>query len=106
MPLAVFWSPPAEARAVQFVERLKSENPGVAWRWTQALLARSRALSSYAIRGLGVPELPRRRRIGEVLFTPIRIIYRVDSDRIVILTLRVSRNPPHNHERDRDHHRK
>ena len=102
----VVWSPTAEARAVWLVERLRSENLGVAWRWTQGLLARGRALSGYATRGFAVPELPRRRRIGEVIFKPIRIIYRVDRDRIVILTLRLARNPLHDHQRDRHHHSK
>jgi plasmid stabilization system protein ParE len=102
----IVWSPLAEDRAAHIVTRLRHENPGMAWRWTQAMLARTRALSGYATRGLGLPELPPRRSIGQVIFEPIRIIYRVDREQIVILTLRLARQPSNNRERDRHHHDK
>jgi plasmid stabilization system protein ParE len=103
--LAVVWSPIAEARAAHIVERIIRVQRGVAWRWTQGLLARARGLSHNARWGRGVRELERRARIGEVAFAPYRIIYRVEAGRVVILTVRLARKQLHDHERDRHHHR-
>lgn len=100
----VFWSPQAEARAERIVMRLRAKNRGMAWRWTQAFLARTRSL--YAPHDSGMPLLPTERRISAVVFMPVRIIFRVDRDRIVILVLRLARKPADDHQRDRDHHRK
>ena len=104
LSVAVLWSPIAEEKAARIVERILREQRGVAWRWTQGLLARVGGLSHNAKRGHEVREIPRRVRVGEVTFAPYRIIYRVESDRIVILTISSARQPADDHERDRDHH--
>ena len=102
--MQVVWSPIAEERAAMRVKRLWRTQRGVAWRWTQALLYRIGALVTRAARGSAVPELARRPRIAEIRHAPVRIIYRIDADRVVILTLRSSRKPLHDHQRDRHHH--
>jgi toxin ParE1/3/4 len=102
--MKVLWSPIAEERAAQIVEGIRRKDAGAAWRWLQAMLARVRALSRNALRGYGVPELDHRPHIGEILFAPYRILYRIDGRRVVILALRSARKPPHDHERDRHHH--
>ena len=102
--MKIVWSPLAEERSAHIVESMRRENAGAAWRWLQALLARVRALSKNALRGTGVPELDKRPRIGEIRHAPFRVIYRIDGRRVVILTLRLARKPPHDHERDRHHH--
>jgi hypothetical protein len=104
--MQVVWSQTAQMSAAWIVERLRRENAGMAWRWTQGMLARTRALDHGADRDFGILDLPAQRRICEVIFKPIRIIYRVDRDRIVILTLRLARNPANDHQRNRDHHGK
>ena len=100
----VVWSPVATARAAHIIECMMRDDAGAAWRWSQAMLARVRALSTSALRGYGVPELEHRANVGEITFAPYRVIYRVEARRIVILTLRSARNPLHDHERDRHHH--
>ncbi|MFI5245932.1 MAG: type II toxin-antitoxin system RelE/ParE family toxin [Gemmatimonadales bacterium] len=102
--MKVVWSPIAEERAAHIVEGIRREDAGAAWRWLQAMLARVRGLSTNAVRGYGVPELDHRPHIGEILFAPYRVIYRIDARRVAILALRSARNPPHDDERDRHHH--
>jgi hypothetical protein len=56
---------------------------------------------------LSVPELDRRVRIGEITHAPARVLYRVDLDQVVILSIRSARSarkPTHDHERDSHHH--
>ena len=102
--MRVVWSPTAEARAAHFIERMRRENRGAGWRWTQRLLALVGGLARRSLRGRGVEELNRRVRIGKIVVEPCRVIYRVDHDRVVILTIRLVRNPLHDHQRDRHHH--
>jgi plasmid stabilization system protein ParE len=102
----VVWSPIAEEQAARFIQRIRQENRGTAWRWTQRLLALVGGLARHALRGHGVRELNRRVRVGEILVEPCRVIYRVDDDQIVILTIRLAREPLHDHQRNRDHHSK
>jgi plasmid stabilization system protein ParE len=102
--MKVIWSPIAEERAAHIVEGIRREDVGAAWRWSQAMLARVSALSRNALRGFGVPELDHRPHIGEILVAPYRVLYQIDGTRVVILTFRSARKPPHDDECDRDHH--
>ena len=74
----VYWTPLAEERARQIVASMKADRTGAAWRWLQAMLGRVHGISKYDNLGEG---------LRESYFSPCRIIYRVESDRIVILTL-------------------
>lgn len=102
----VVWSPIAEAQAARFIERIRLQNRGTAWRWTQRLLALVAGLARRSLRGHGVRELDRRVRVGEILIEPCRVIYRVDEDQVVILTIRLARQPLHDRQCNRDHHGK
>jgi plasmid stabilization system protein ParE len=102
----VVWSALAEEQAVRIVQRLWRRQRGVAWRWTQGLLRRARALEHNALDGFSVPLLSRRVRIGELRVDPVRVIYRVSRETVEILTIRSPRKPLHNRERDRHHHGK
>lgn len=104
--MRVVWSRPAEGRAAHFIERMRGENRGAGWRWTQRLLALVGGLARHSLKGRGVQELNRRVRIGEILVEPCRVIYRVDANQIVILTIRLTRQPLHDGQRYRDHHEK
>jgi ParE toxin of type II toxin-antitoxin system, parDE len=77
----VTWTPLAEERAVQFIASMRSDRTGAAWRWLQALLARIRGLSRSPDGAAGA-------QLGEIHFDPCRIVYRIESDRLVILTIR------------------
>lgn len=79
--MKVAWTPLAEERVVQFIDSMRSDRTGAAWRWLQALLARVRGLSRGADGEAGA-------HLGEIFFDPCRIVYRIESDRLVILTVR------------------
>jgi plasmid stabilization system protein ParE len=80
--MKVAWTPLAEARAAEIVASMRADRSGAAWRWLQAMLARIRGVShAYQARGA-------RGRIAEVFFAPCRIVYIVESERLVIVTLR------------------
>lgn len=85
--MRVVWSPLAEQRALEAVEYIAHDRPGAAAAWLDRLLERVKALEQFEQQGRVVGEigLPAYR---EVLHAPYRIIYRVDSARVVILTLR------------------
>jgi len=86
----VIWSPLAEARAIEAVDFIARERPQAAAAWLEGLLERTAALGRFPRRGRVVVEigLPAYR---ELLHAPFRVIYRVDPERVVILTLRHSR---------------
>ncbi len=88
--MKVIWSPVAEARALEAVDYIAQERPQAAAAWLEELLERTAALDRFPRRGRLVAEigLPAYR---ELLHAPYRVIYRVDSTRVVILTLRHSR---------------
>ena len=76
--MRIVWTPLAEGRADQIVRSMRADRTGAAWRWLQAMLARVSGLSRIERPTDGVHEL---------FFAPCRIIYRIERDRIVILTL-------------------
>ena len=76
----VVWTPLAEQRAAEIVASMCADRTGAAWRWLQAMLARIRGVSRSPNVDAG--------RVGEVFFAPCRIIYTVEAERLVILTLR------------------
>ncbi len=88
--MKVIWSPLAEARALEAVDYIAQERPQAAAAWLEELLARTAELDRFPRRGRLVAEigLPAYR---ELLHAPYRVIYRVESARVVILTLRHSR---------------
>ena len=88
--MSVVWSALAEQRALEAVEYIALDRPRAAAAWLEGLLERVRTLDRFAQQGRMVLEigLPAYR---EVPHPPYRIIYRVDSGRVVILTLRHER---------------
>lgn len=88
--MKVVWSPLAEQRAMEAVDYIAEDRPAAAARWLEGLLDHVAQLDQLAERGRMVPEIGRS-AYREVLFAPYRIIYRVDADRVVILTLRHTR---------------
>ena len=85
--MKVLWSPLAEQRALEAVEYIARDRPNAAAAWLEELLERVAALDRFPKRGRVVREigLPTHR---EILHEPYRVIYRVDAQRVVILTLR------------------
>lgn len=85
--MKVVWAPLAEKRAIEAVDYIARERPAVAAAWLEQLLERTSALSRFPRRGREVPEIARQ-QYREIQHAPYRVIYRVDSAQVVILTLR------------------
>lgn len=85
--MKVTWSPLAERRALEAFDNIAQDRPQAAVTWLRELLTRVGALNRFARRGRVVPEIgkPTHRQI---LHHPYRVIYRVDTTEVVVLTIR------------------
>lgn len=85
--MKVVWSVLAEQRALEAVEYIAHDRPEGAEVWLDELIGRVAKLDRLARRGRVIPEigLPAYR---EIFHAPYRVLYRVDSSQVVILTLR------------------
>jgi len=88
--MKVIWAPRAIARAAEIAEYIAADRPGAARAWVEQVFAKAATLRRYAGRGGKVPELDRD-DIRQVLHGKYRIIYRIDPKRVVVLTVRHSR---------------
>lgn len=88
--MKVVWSPLAEQRAMEAVDYIAKDRPGAAAAWLEGLLECVGQLDQLADRGRVVPEIGHA-AYREILFAPYRVIYRVDTKRVAILTLRHTR---------------
>ena len=74
----VFWTSLAEERVAEIIASMQVHRIGAAWRWQYALLGRIRGLSETCTRPQG---------IYESYFAPCRVVYRIERDRMLVLTL-------------------
>ena len=95
--MRIVWSPFALERVAEEAERIASDRPSAAEAWLDRVFAAVERLSEFPESGRSVPEL-RRPEIREVLYRDYRIVHRVDSDAVVILTVRHARQ--HTSEED------
>lgn len=86
--MKLVWSPRAVARATEIAKYIAADRPDAAARWVEDLFARTARLVAHPSSGRRVPELPHRRDIRELVVGKYRVIYRVDSKRVVVLTVR------------------
>lgn len=86
----VIWTELALRRASDAVDWIALDRPAVASVWLEELLSKVQGLCEHPQMGRLIPELadPAYR---EIQHSPYRILYRLDSDTVVILTLRHSR---------------
>jgi toxin ParE1/3/4 len=86
----VIWSPRAIERVAEIAEHIAIDRPMAADEWVEEVFGAAERLHAFPESGRVVPEL-QRPEIREVVHRGCRIIYRVDPDRISILTVRHSR---------------
>jgi toxin ParE1/3/4 len=86
----VIWSPRAIERVAEIAEHIAIDRPMAADEWVEEVFGAAERLHSFPESGRVVPEL-QRPEIREVVHRGCRLIYRVDFDRISILTVRDSR---------------
>lgn len=85
--MKILWSPLAVERLEDIYEYISKENISAAQKMIDKIFKRVESLSKYPKRGRKVPEA-NREEIREVFENEYRIIYRAESKRIFILTIR------------------
>jgi plasmid stabilization system protein ParE len=88
--LRVIWAPRAIARAAEIARYIARERPDAAGRWVEGLFQKAASLGRQPRRGRKVPEVDRD-DIRQVLHGEYRIVYRMDPNRVVVLTVRHGR---------------
>lgn len=85
-PLAVVWTDRAFSDLEEIGEFIGADNPAAAARWVSELMATAERAAVAPLAGRRVPELGRD-DLREVLRRTYRIVYRVWSDRVEVLTV-------------------
>jgi plasmid stabilization system protein ParE len=85
--MTIVWSPLAIERMKEIVRYIGRDRPETAEKWAISVFAEVERLERFPGSGRVVPEL-KRADIREIIFGNYRIIYRLDMDRVIILTVR------------------
>ena len=88
--MKIQWSPLAIDRVSEIAEYIALDNPSAANKWVNDIFDSTEKLLDFPSIGRVVPEL-KDQKIRELLKGNYRIIYRVDTDIISILTVRHGR---------------
>ncbi|HEU0014857.1 MAG TPA: type II toxin-antitoxin system RelE/ParE family toxin [Longimicrobium sp.] len=88
--MKIVWSPLALERVVEIAEFIARDRPQAAARWADAVFASVLRLEQFPESGRRVPESPRS-DLREVIHGRYRVIYRLDPDRVTVLTVRHGR---------------
>jgi toxin ParE1/3/4 len=86
----VIWSPLAVDRAYEEALFIARDKPDAALRWLDGLFESTVGLETFPESGQVVPEIPLP-EYRQIIYQSHRIIYRVDANRISILTVRRSK---------------
>jgi len=81
------WSPLAVERVSEIAEYIAQDNPGAAENWVNTVFEKVRKLKIFPESGRVVPET-NNRTIRELTYGDYRIIYRLEKERISVLTVR------------------
>ena len=84
--MKVFWTATAVRRLEEIEDYIAADDPVAAVRFVDSLIAAGDELSNTPLRGRALPELPAS-GLREVVHRRDRIVYRVASKRIEILTV-------------------
>ena len=91
--MKIIWSPRALERVVEIGEYIVAQDrPSAAANWVEGVFASVGRLRRFPRSGREVPER-RREDLREVLYGSYRVIYRIDPEQILVLTVRHSRIP-------------
>jgi len=88
--MRIIWSPLAMERVVEYGEYIAQDNPKAAAEWVEGVIEEVERLKDYPEQGRMVPEV-KRSDVREIFFKGHRIVYRVESKHIFILTVRHTR---------------
>jgi len=82
----IVWSPLAIARVAEAAEFIAEDKPEAATRWADSIFETVTRLERFPLSGSMVSELGRE-DVRELLHGEYRIIYRLDGERVLILTV-------------------
>jgi toxin ParE1/3/4 len=85
--LKIFWSPLAAERLEDIFKYISTENSNAAYKMIERIFKRVETISKFPKRGRKLPEA-NREEIRELFESGYRIIYRVESNRIYVLSIR------------------
>ncbi len=85
--MKIIWSPLAVDRTTEIAEYITLDNPASATKWVEVLFDKVQLLKSSPKSGRIVPET-QRDDIRELIYGNYRIIYRIEKNKISILTIR------------------
>ncbi|HED36988.1 MAG TPA: type II toxin-antitoxin system RelE/ParE family toxin [Ignavibacteria bacterium] len=85
--MKIIWTELAVEKIEEFADYIALDKPSVALKWVRKIQRSVNKLKDFAEAGRKVPEI-KRSDIREIIEGNYRIIYRVESDRISILTVR------------------
>lgn len=88
--MKVVWSPLAIQRVLESAEYIALDKPGAAGRWADSVFRAVGRLEDHPESGRIVPEIGRA-EVRELIHGAYRIVYRIEEDRVLILTVRGSR---------------
>jgi toxin ParE1/3/4 len=88
--MRLVWSPLAVQRVNEYVEFIARDRPATAVQWAEGVFAAVERLERFPFSGREVEEV-RREDVREVVNQGVRIIYRVEAKRVLILTVRHQR---------------
>ena len=88
--MRITWSPRAKRKVSEHGEYIAQDNPEASSDWIEGILDEVERLKDFPEQGRRVPEA-KRADVREIFFQSHRIVYRIESKRIVILTVRHTR---------------
>jgi plasmid stabilization system protein ParE len=91
----IVWSPLALERVSNHADYIASDNSAAAERWVNGLFVAVERLKTFPESGRPSPDV-HRAEIREIVYRDSLIVYRVEANRIVILTVRQQRQLPNN----------
>ena len=85
--MKIVWSPLAVERVSEIVRYIAEDNPDAATNWAESIFTRVEQLGPFPESGNIVPEM-HREDIRQLVMGNYRIIYRIGTDQISVLTVR------------------
>ena len=85
--MRVTWSPLAIQRVIEAAEFIARDKPDAARRWTESTFEVTARLADFPMSGRTVPEIGRP-EVREIIHGAFRLIYRIGSEEVLVLTVR------------------
>lgn len=85
--MRIQWSPLAVERVSEIADYIAKDNPLIADKWVRSTFERVKQVKDFSKSGRSVPEI-NRKDIRELIYGNYRIIYRVGTEAVSILTVR------------------